>query len=75
MLISIRIESAQPLTGTAATRSAEPVRFEGWLELLGVIAELVADEQRFTRIERRRDDRTTGEGWKDADRADRDLRG
>jgi tetratricopeptide (TPR) repeat protein len=32
-------------------------------------------EHRFTRVERLGDDRTTKERWKDADRADRDLRG
>ena len=42
MLIRISIESTQPLTGTAATGKAEPVPFDGWLELLRVISELVA---------------------------------
>jgi hypothetical protein len=42
MLIRIWIHSTQPLAGTAATEEAEPLRFDGWLELLRVISELVA---------------------------------
>ena len=42
MLIRIRIERTQPLAGTAATQGSDPLRFEGWLELLRVISELVA---------------------------------
>jgi hypothetical protein len=42
MLIRIRIENTQPLAGTAATEGSEPLRFDGWLELLRVISELVA---------------------------------
>jgi hypothetical protein len=42
MLIHIRIENAQPLAGTAATEGAEPLHFDGWLELLRVVSELIA---------------------------------
>ena len=42
MLIRIRIEGTQPLAGTAATRGSKPLRFDGWLELLRVVSELVA---------------------------------
>jgi hypothetical protein len=42
MLIRVVIDQAQPLTGTAATEGRDPLRFEGWLELLGVVSELVA---------------------------------
>jgi hypothetical protein len=42
MLIRILIESTQPLAGTAATEEAEPLHFDGWLELLRVVSELVA---------------------------------
>lgn len=42
MLIRVWIERTQPLAGTAATEGAEPVGFDGWLELLKVISELVA---------------------------------
>jgi hypothetical protein len=41
VLIGVWIERTQPLAGTAATEGAEPLRFDGWLELLRVIAELV----------------------------------
>ena len=42
MLIGIWIERTQPLAGTAATEGREPLRFDGWLELLRVVSELVA---------------------------------
>ncbi len=42
MLIRIWIERTQPLAGTAATEGSDPLRFDGWLELLRVISELVA---------------------------------
>ena len=45
MLIRIWIESTQPLAGTAATEEAEPLHFDGWLELLRVISELVAADR------------------------------
>ena len=45
MLIRIRISNTQPLTGTAATEGRDPLHFDGWLELLGVIAELVERSQ------------------------------
>jgi hypothetical protein len=42
VLIHIWIERTQPLAGTAATRASKPLRFDGWLELLRVVSELVA---------------------------------
>ena len=42
MLIHIRVENTQPLSGTAAAKGSDPLPFEGWLELLRVISELVA---------------------------------
>jgi hypothetical protein len=42
MLIRVWIERTQPLAGTAATEEAEPLHFDGWLELLRVLSELVA---------------------------------
>jgi hypothetical protein len=42
VLIRLWIEGSQPLTGTAATDGSEPLRFEGWLELLRVVSQLVA---------------------------------
>ncbi len=42
MLIRISIQRRQPLAGTAATELGDPVPFEGWLELLRVVSELVA---------------------------------
>jgi predicted enzyme related to lactoylglutathione lyase len=42
MLIRIWIEGTQPLAGTAATKGSEPLRFDGWLELLRVVSELLA---------------------------------
>jgi hypothetical protein len=42
VLIRLWIKSSQPLAGTAATEGSEPLRFDGWLELLRVVSELVA---------------------------------
>jgi hypothetical protein len=41
MLIHLQIENSQPLAGTAASEGSDPRRFDGWLELLTVISELV----------------------------------
>jgi hypothetical protein len=41
MLIHIRIENTQPLSGTAGAKGSDPLPFDGWLELLRVISELV----------------------------------
>jgi hypothetical protein len=42
MVIRIWIAKADPLTGSAATDERHPLRFEGWMELLRVISELVS---------------------------------
>lgn len=42
MLIRIWIERTQPLAGSAATKGRDPLHFDGWLELLMVVSELVA---------------------------------
>jgi hypothetical protein len=42
VLIRVWVERTQPLAGTAAIEGAEPRRFDGWLELLNVLSELVA---------------------------------
>jgi hypothetical protein len=42
VLIRIWIERGQPLAGTAALEGREPLPFDGWLELLRVVSELVA---------------------------------
>ena len=42
MLIRIWIEGTQPLAGTAVIKGGKPLRFDGWLELLRVVSELVA---------------------------------
>jgi hypothetical protein len=41
MRISIWIEGSQPLVGTAEIEGVEPLRFDGWLELLRVVSQLV----------------------------------
>jgi hypothetical protein len=45
LLIRLWIERSQPLTGTAAVEGAEPLAFQGWLELLRVLSELVVDDR------------------------------
>jgi hypothetical protein len=41
VLIRLWIERVQPLAGTAAAEGSAPLAFEGWLELLTVVSELV----------------------------------
>ena len=43
-VIRIRIERAEPLVGTAATEGGAALAFEGWLELLHVLATLIGAE-------------------------------
>lgn len=43
MKITLSVESVQPLTGTVAREGREPLRFEGWLELLHAIAAVLGD--------------------------------
>ncbi len=43
-VIRIEIERAEPLAGTAATEGGAPLAFEGWLELLHVLATLIGAE-------------------------------
>ena len=45
LLIRVWIERAQPLAGTAAVEGGEPLTFQGWLELLRVLSELVVDDR------------------------------
>jgi hypothetical protein len=41
VLIRIWIHRTHPLAGTAATKGSGPLHFDGWLELLKAISELV----------------------------------
>jgi hypothetical protein len=41
VLIRIWVHSTDPLAGTAAIEGNDPLHFDGWLELLRVISELV----------------------------------
>jgi len=45
VLIRVWIERAEPLAGTAAVEGAEPLAFQGWLELLRVLSELIVDHR------------------------------
>ena len=44
MEIRISIHTTKPLTGSATTAHRAPLRFEGWLELLGVLSTLIGHE-------------------------------
>jgi hypothetical protein len=44
MEIRIVIQTTEPLAGIAPARGREPMRFEGWLELLRVLSTLVRPE-------------------------------
>jgi hypothetical protein len=41
MLIRIWRDETQALSGRVALEDGEPRRFEGWLQLLGILAELL----------------------------------
>lgn len=41
IVIRIRIQRLEPLTGTAAADDGAGVSFEGWMELIGALAELL----------------------------------
>ena len=41
MLIRISVESSQPLAGSADSDEAGPLYFDGWLEMLRVVSELI----------------------------------
>jgi hypothetical protein len=58
MVIRIWIEKADPLTGSAAAEARDPIRFEGWMELLRAISELVSPRSAS-------DVRTRGDGRKE----------
>ena len=40
-VIRVSIEQAEPLRGTAATEDGAPIAFEGWMEFLGAVSELL----------------------------------
>ncbi len=40
-VIRVSIEQAEPLRGTAATEDGAPVAFNGWMEFLGAVSELL----------------------------------
>jgi hypothetical protein len=44
VLIRIWIHRTHPLAGTAATKGSGPLHFDGWLELLRVISELIVTD-------------------------------
>jgi hypothetical protein len=41
VVIRLRIQRSEPLTGTAVTEDGSTVSFEGWMELIGAVAELL----------------------------------
>ena len=41
LVIRVSIEQAEPLRGTATTEDGAPVAFEGWMEFLGAVSELL----------------------------------
>ena len=40
-MFCVSIEQSEPLRGSVSCVSGEALRFDGWLELLGVLSELV----------------------------------
>ena len=43
VLIRLRVEANDPISGEVAAAGAEPVPFRGWLELLGLLSRLVEE--------------------------------
>lgn len=43
IVIRVTVERSEPLTGTASAGPGEPIRFEGWLDLLETFSTLVRD--------------------------------
>ena len=50
MLIRILVKRIEPLAGTAATEGSEPLRFDGWLELLRVVSSWSPRRRRAVRM-------------------------
>jgi hypothetical protein len=44
VVISLRIHRREPLAGTAAAHDGPELLFDGWMELIGVIAELLGSQ-------------------------------
>ena len=53
VVINLRIRRLVPLTGTAATEDAADLVFEGWMELMGAIAEIVGSPDHTSSVDRR----------------------
>jgi hypothetical protein len=69
VLIRIRIERTQPLAGIAKIEGTEPLAFDGWLELLRVLSELVAAAASPAEGGRDTDaDKPIQDGWMSEDR-------
>jgi hypothetical protein len=45
-VIRIRVRRLDPLTGTAASEAGTELGFEGWMELIGVVASLIGSPDR-----------------------------
>lgn len=45
-VIRIRVQRLDPLTGIAASETGAEVGFEGWMELIGAIANLIGSPDR-----------------------------
>jgi hypothetical protein len=45
-VIRIRVQRLDPLTGIAASETGAEVGFEGWMELIGAVANLIGSPDR-----------------------------
>jgi hypothetical protein len=45
-VIRIRVQRLDPLTGTAASEAGAELGFEGWMELIGAVANLIGSPDR-----------------------------
>ena len=52
-VIRIRVQRLDPLTGIAASETGAEVGFEGWMELIGAVANLIGSPDRPVTMDQR----------------------
>jgi hypothetical protein len=62
LVIRIQIQRLEPLLGTAVIDDGSPVGFEGWMELIGAVAELLGSPDHPCVGDRDNPDSPVGEG-------------
>ena len=52
-VIRIRVQRLDPLTGIAASETGAELGFEGWMELIGAVANLIGSPDRLDTMDQR----------------------